>query len=235
MTSAAPVPGDRLVLVSHALCPYVQRAVIALVEKGVAFERVDIDLARKPDWFLAINPLGKTPVLLVPRDGAFVPVFESAVICEYLEDTRAPMLHPADALERARHRGWIELASAVLNQIAQYYGAKDEAAFDRAAAALHARFVRIERELGAGPWFGGERFGLVDAAFGPVFRYLDVFDGFAAGLGLDALPRVRAWRAALAQRPSVRDAVGADYAARLRRFVEAQRGVLGRLSEAAIA
>ena len=31
-----------LKLISHKLCPYVQRAVIALTEKGVAFERIDI-------------------------------------------------------------------------------------------------------------------------------------------------------------------------------------------------
>ena len=54
-----------LKLISHKLCPYVQRAVIALTEKGIPFERVDIDLADKPDWFLKISPLGKMPVLLV--------------------------------------------------------------------------------------------------------------------------------------------------------------------------
>src|SRR5206468_4483588 len=70
----------QLRLISHKLCPYVQRAVIALTEKGVAFERIDIDLANKPDWFVPISPLGKTPVLQV---GA-VPIFESAVILEYL-------------------------------------------------------------------------------------------------------------------------------------------------------
>ena len=53
-----------LKLISHKLCPYVQRAVIALTEKGVAFERIDIDLANKPDWFLKISPLGKVPVLV---------------------------------------------------------------------------------------------------------------------------------------------------------------------------
>jgi len=64
-----------LKLISHRLCPYVQRAVIALSEKGVVFERVDIDLANKPDRFLKISPLGKTPVLMV-GDTA---IFESAV------------------------------------------------------------------------------------------------------------------------------------------------------------
>src|SRR5437763_8050 len=41
----------KLTLVSHKLCPYVQRAVIALTEKAVPFERLDIDLADKPAWF----------------------------------------------------------------------------------------------------------------------------------------------------------------------------------------
>lgn len=60
-----------LKLISHRLCPYVQRAVIALNEKGVAFERIDINLANKPDWFLEISPLGRTPVLQVGD----VPIF----------------------------------------------------------------------------------------------------------------------------------------------------------------
>ena len=104
----------RLILVSHPLCPYVQRAAIVLAEKGVAFERRDVDPAQKSDWFRAISPLGKTPVLLI--DGTAV--FEPAVICEYLDETLAPQLHPADALERARHRSWMAFGSAVLNGIA---------------------------------------------------------------------------------------------------------------------
>lgn len=55
----------QLTLVSHLLCPYVQRAVILLTEKQIPFERIDVDLSNKPDWFLKVSPLGKTPVLLV--------------------------------------------------------------------------------------------------------------------------------------------------------------------------
>src|SRR6201995_237633 len=106
-----------LKLISHKLCPYVQRAVIALTEKGVSFERIDIDLANKPDWFLTISPLGKTPVLLV-GDHA---IFESAVILEYLEETQPKPLHPADPLRRAEHRAWIEFGSTVLGHIADFY------------------------------------------------------------------------------------------------------------------
>ena len=89
--------GRLLKLISHKLCPYVQRAVIALTEKGVPFERIDIDLANKPDWFLKISPLGKTPVLVV-GDHA---IFESAVILEYLEETQG---HPLASCRRARAR-----------------------------------------------------------------------------------------------------------------------------------
>src|SRR2546423_129287 len=108
---------QKLKLISHPLCPYVQRAVIALSEKGVPFERIDIDLANKPDWFLRISPLGKTPVLLVDA----TTIFESAVILEYLEETQPSPLHPRDPLQRAEHRGWIEFGWVVLNDIAGLY------------------------------------------------------------------------------------------------------------------
>lgn len=213
----------KLTLVSHHLCPYVQRAVIALEEKGVPYERIDIDLSDKPQWFLDVSPLGKTPVLLV--DGT--PVFESAVICDYLDETIAPRLHPADPLARAQHRGWIEFASATLNAIGNLYSAADEQAYARAVAALRARFETVEQHLSGGPYFGGARFSLVDAAFAPAFRYVEVF-GDAVGLQLfDRVPKVAAWHAALAQRESVQRAVDAGYPQRLRRFVIDRGGVLG--------
>src|SRR3979409_6344 len=130
----------RLKLISHEQCPYVQRAVIALTEKGVPFERIDIDLANKPDWFLAISPLGKTPVLQV-GDKA---IFKSAVILEYLEETQPKPLHPADPLVRAEHRGWIEFGSAVLNDIAGFYAAKDEASFKARTAQLEQKVARLQ-------------------------------------------------------------------------------------------
>ena len=231
--TTAPQPGDRLVLVSHALCPYVQRAAIVLREKDVRFDRIDIDLARKPAWFLALSPLGKTPVLLVPRGTGFEPLFESAVICDFLDETIEPRLHPADALERARHRAWIEVASATLNQIWQFYTARDAAALEARRRELAERFAQVDAALGAGPWFAGEGFSLVDAAFAPVFRYFEVFDGFFDAQVMTAAPRVRRWAAALAQRASVRDAVAHDYAPALRAFVERQQGELARLSRCA--
>jgi glutathione S-transferase len=220
-----------LKLISHKLCPYVQRAVIALTEKGVAFERIDIDLANKPDWFLAISPLGKTPVLQVGDST----IFESAVILEYLEETQAKPLHPADPLVRAEHRGWIEFGSAVLNDIAGFYAAKDEASFKARTAQLEQKFARLEARVAASPWFDGENFSLVDAVFGPVFRYFDVFDQIADFGILSGKPKLAHWRKALAARPSVRTAVSADYPALLRDFVERRNSWLSGLQARAAA
>ena len=215
-----------LKLISHKLCPYVQRAVITLAEKGVPFERIDIDLAAKPDWFLKVSPLGKTPVLLA-GDTA---IFESAVILEYLEDTQDPPLHPADPLARAEHRAWIEFGSAILNDIAGLYGAADEAAFSIKVAALRAKFMRVESRL-KGPWFDGERFSLVDAVFGPVFRYFDAFDRIGDFGILSGLPKVGAWRRALASRPTVQAAVAPEYPALLWQFLLKRGSHLSRLME----
>ena len=213
-----------LTLVSHLLCPYVQRAAIALAEKAVPFERVYVDLADKPAWFLDLSPLGKTPVLKVD-DRA---IFESAVILEYLEETGPYPLHPADPLRRAEHRAWIEFGSAVLNDIAGLYSAKDQAAFAAKSEALAAKFVRLEGHLGPAPWFDGD-FSLVDAVFGPVFRYFDVLDRIGDFRILAGKPKVAAWRTALAERPSIRNAVGADYESRLEKFLAARHSHLSTL------
>jgi glutathione S-transferase len=221
-------------LVSHALCPYVQRAAIALAEKGVPFERRTVDLADKPAWFRAVSPLGKVPLLIVRDDaGRETVLFESAVICEYLEETApGPKLHPADPLGRARARGWIEFGSAILADLWGFETAQDAAAFEAKRSALVAKFATVEAAV-AGPFFAGERFTLVDAVFGPIFRYFDVFDTLADTGVFAATPKVRAWRPRLAARPSVRDAVAGDYPQRLRTFLARHDAWLLRLNAAA--
>jgi glutathione S-transferase len=222
--------GDRH-LISHALCPYVQRAVIVLEEQGLPYRRTDIDLAAKPDWFLAISPLGKTPVLVTQGTA----IFESAVIAEYLDETGPVSLHPTDALTRARHRGWIEFASAMLNDIAGLYSAPSDAAFDDKRATIRAKAEQLEAELGEGPYFRGVPFGLVDAAFGPVFRYFDTFEALGVGGMLDSLPKLGRWRQRLAERPSVRGAVSGAYPALLRAFLARRPSHLGRIAAGAMA
>jgi glutathione S-transferase len=215
-------------LVSHKLCPFVQRARIVLAEKDIPHRIEFIDLANKPEWFLDISPLGKVPVLCV--DGR--PLFESAVIAEYLDEISPGSLHPLDALERARSRSWIEFASATLAAISTFYRANDHVSFSDAIATLSERFGRLEDELGEGPWFNGAEFALVDAAFGPVFRYFEVINDYGHFGFFDGLPRVNAWRDALRNRPSVRGAIVEDYHERLHAFFLGLDSELGRLVEA---
>ncbi|KAA1179402.1 glutathione S-transferase family protein [Rhizobium tropici] len=211
----------KLILVSHYLCPYVQRAAITLAEKTVPFEICYVDLSAKPDWFLAISPLGKVPLLIVRQgDGSETVLFESAVICEYLEETQSgARLHPADPLARARHRSWMEFGSSILSDLWGFETAKDEEAYEAKRKALIEKFSRVETELNDGPFFAGEAFSLVDAVFAPIFRYFEVFDAITPTGIFDALPRVMAWRAELASRQSVRDAVTQDYPDRLKAFL----------------
>lgn len=221
-----------LTLVSHHLCPYVQRAAISLAEKGVPFERVNVDLSNKPDWFKAISPLGKVPLLRVRHGDKEEVIFESAVILEFLEETEANPLHPADPLMRARHRAWIEFGSAILNAIGRFYSAADEAAFLKESKALSEMFARVEAELAArqsSPWFDGGRFSLVDAVYGPIFRYFDTFDRIGDFGVLYERPLLQAWRKSLDERPSVKNAVGADYPRRLHAFLRAKGSYLSEI------
>lgn len=210
-----------LKLISHKLCPYVQRAVIALNEKNIPFERIDIDLANKPDWFLKISPLGKVPVLVVTGDdGKEVALFESNVICEYIEETQGgARLHPQDPLQRAQHRAWMEFGSTILSELWGLETTGDPAVFETRRKAVAAKFAQVEKTLGAGPFFAGEEFSLVDAVFAPIFRYFDVFDQLTDLSVFAETPKVRDWRKALAQRPSVQTAVGPDYPQLLHAFL----------------
>ncbi|RAN39615.1 glutathione S-transferase family protein [Hyphomonas sp. GM-8P] len=223
-----------LTLISHKLCPYVQRAAISLAEKGIPFERIDIDLSNKPDWFLDMSPLGKVPLLKVGTGDDEAVIFESAVILEYLEETQPNPLYPSEPLERARQRGWMEFGSAILSGISRLYNAQDEAALDKEAHALRTSLERLEAERASrpdGPYFNGGTFGLVDAVYGPVFRYFDTFEA-QAGLSLmDGLPALAEWRAGLAARTSVRGAVRADYPELLTEFLRNRNSHISRMIE----
>ncbi len=217
-------PHSEFHLVSHHLCPYVQRAVIVLTEKKIDHRRTYIDLANKPDWFVARSPLGRTPLLEI---GDAV-VFESQVIAEYLDEITGGALHPRDPLAKARCRSWIEFGSETLNAIAGFYNAKTPDAFAEKTAGLRAKFEHIEREID-GPWFAGENFTMIDGVWGTVFRYFDVFDAISDFGVLDGLGAVAAWRAKIAGRHSVKSAVTDDYRERLTAFLKARDAHLSAL------
>ncbi|NJN03313.1 MAG: glutathione S-transferase family protein [Leptolyngbyaceae cyanobacterium SL_1_1] len=214
-----------LELISHLLCPYVQRAVIVLLEKEIPHQRTYIDLSVKPDWFRAISPLGKVPLLKVNGEV----LFESGVICEYLDEITPGSLHPPDPLQKAKHRSWIEFGSSLLNEIADFYNALSKELFEQKQHELVKKFSRIELYLSDSPYFAGQRFSLVDAVYGAIFRYFDVFDKIAEFRVFEDSPKAQNWRRSLQARASIQQAVAEDYSARLFTFLKQRQSYLSEL------
>ncbi len=210
----------KLQLISFKLCPFVQRTVIALREKGVDYDITYIDLAARPAWFKAISPLGKVPVL---RVGAAT-IFESAVINEYLDEVYAPRLHPADPLQRAHNRAWIEFASVLTQNQYQLCLADTTASFAAARERVDAGLDQLERQLSAGPYFNGADFALVDASLAPVLMRFAVMER-DVDLDLYATrPRLATYRSAVLARPSVVDSVVPEFAELFMEYFQGQGG-----------
>ncbi|MGH6884393.1 MAG: glutathione S-transferase family protein [Hypericibacter sp.] len=208
-------------LVSFKTCPWVQRAAIVLREKKVDFEFQHIEPDNRPDWFRAISPHNKVPVL---RLDDRVSLFESGAIAEYLDETIAPRLHPEDPVERAVNRAWIEYLPAFVDLTSDHAYATTEAEFDKAAAQAPAAFEKLETALGRqggnGPYFNGARYSLVDAAYAP-FLQRHLFLERIRKIGhIDRFPRVKAWAEALSARPSTHSFPPAEFEAMYRAAVK---------------
>ena len=216
---------NKLTLISHKLCPYVQRAVITLEELGINYQRIDIDLNNPPDWFMQLSPLGKVPVLVVDDENV---LFESAVIAEYINEIGNGNLLSSTPIDKARERAWIEFASATLDNIGSVYSVAGEQKFLRAQSQLETKWRQLEKNLTDANYFTGEEFSLVDAAFAPVFRYLDLFEQFVEFEFLELYPKVANWRQALAQRASAKKAVSTEYPGLLAEFVGERKSYLAK-------
>ena len=206
----------KLELVSHTLCPYVHRAAAMMHEKGIPFERRYIDLRAKPDWFLAISPRGKVPVLLV--DGQ--PLFESQAIIEFIDETHPPSLLGSVPFERARQRAWVEVANDLSNAQYRLFIAPSPDEQAPAAEALAAITGRYEEALAIGV-IAEEGFNLAHLALASsALRFAAVEKELGVRV-LPAAPRLEALVRRLAERPSIAKTVPDDYAAIfIRKLVE---------------
>src|ERR671930_73044 len=172
-------------------CPYCARVRIALAEKGIDYEAVEIDLDDRPSWIYEKNPLGRVPVL---EDDTFV-LPESAVINEFLEERYPePALWPADAAERALGR----LLVFRFAQLSKPYYAlrRDE---DGARERLDAELAKLSAVLGAQPFLSGRGFGLADVAYVPwIVRARDRLD-----VDIGRFAALAGWLERLSNRPSI--------------------------------
>ena len=193
----------KYLLVSFKTCPWVQRAAIVLREKNAAFEFRHIDPDNRPDWFLAISPHKKVPVLRIDDT---VSLFESSAIAEYLDETIAPHLHPEDPVQRAVNRAWTDYVPTFASAVTATGYSTDEAAYKAAAEKIPAAFGQLERALEkqspAGPLFNGAKYSLVDAAYAPFLQRYFFLDRIKPLGVIDKFPRLKAWAQTLIKRPS---------------------------------
>lgn len=170
-------------LISFKICPFVQRSVILLHEKGVDFDIDYINLDEPPAWFNELSPTGKVPVLV--ENGQ--PLFESAIICEYLDEVYGDSIHPTDPFKKAQNRAWVEFTSNLYVGFFKLMMATDKASHEAAVNAIRSCFEELAKVKQTGNWFNGDNQSMVDVAIAPAFmRFnflkeqanLDVLEGF---------------------------------------------------------
>ena len=213
------MPSLPIKLVSFKLCPFVQRALIALEEKGVDYDIEYIDLENPPDWFKQRSPLGKVPLLLV-KDNV---LFESAVILDYLDEVYAPRLHPGEPFLRAQHKAWIEYGSGLLMKQHALALAQDEASYRLQLQELGDLLDGLVSPLDEGLFGGENSYSLVDVAFTPLFTRWQILVGIRPELAASMPARVAEWSRNLLARQSVRRSVVEDFSARYQEFLR-QKG-----------
>ena len=192
-------------LASFKTCPWVQRAAIVLREKGIDYDIDYIDRDNRPEWFLAISPHSKVPVLQVDGERA---LFESNAIAEYIDETAPPRLHPEDPFERARNRAWTDYVPTFAATATGGGHAMDEQTFNQKRQQIPAVFDRLEEALAkrgnGGPYFNGADFALVDAAYAPFLQRYTYLDRLHPLGVIEDYPQLGAWREALMARESVK-------------------------------
>jgi glutathione S-transferase len=196
---------SRFKLCSFMTCPWVQRAAIVLRAKQIPYDITYIDRNNRPDWFLAVSPHSKVPVLLIDDKEA---LFESNAIAEYLDETAAPRLHPEDPLARARNRAWTDYVSTFASAISSTMYSDSEDEFGARAAKISGPFAKLEEALGkrgnSGPYFNGAKLSLVDAAYAPFLQRYSFMDRLRPLGIIEKYPLLAGWRDALIAAPAVK-------------------------------
>ncbi len=139
---------NRFHIIGYQLCPYVQRVVIVMQEKQILYKRTDIELHNKSQWLNKISPTKKVPVLVVNENKA---LFESSVICDYLDQVSPGSLHPVNALGKAFHCSWIAFGSGILDFFAKIvYQDKTRESFEATLIDIAGRFKVVVQCSGQG-------------------------------------------------------------------------------------
>jgi glutathione S-transferase len=183
------------------------RTKIALHEKGLAYERVTLDLAKKDQKrpeFLKLNPYGKVPVI---NDAGKI-LFESCIINEYLDEKYPnPPLMPKDPYQRGRGRVLVDYGLNYMHE--PYWALRGEmlkkesepnaAIVEEKHQALHHLLQYLEEALSDKPYFLGD-LSLTDIDLAPRFLRMESY----GAIPTPSLPRLSAWLKRMKERPSVK-------------------------------
>lgn len=204
-----------LVLHGFRYSVYVRIARIALAEKGLAHEHVEIDpfAPDVPIEYLALHPFKRVPVLL---DGDFV-LYETEAITRYIDEAfPGPALQPSEPRQRARMAQIISIIDSYgyMPMVRQVAGERVFAPFrgrtpaeDRIRAGLEVS-RRVLAALEAlispdGPLAGGRDWSLADFHLAPMTAYFAAApEGEAA---LAGFPKLSSWWQVIRERQSVRE------------------------------
>ena len=183
------------------------RTKIALHEKGLGYNRITLDLAKKEQKrpeFLKLNPYGKVPVI---NDAGKI-LFESCIINEYLDEQYPnPSLMPKDPHLRGRGRVLVDYG---LNYLHEPYWAlrgemlkkqseRNAAIVEEKHQALRHLLQYLEEALGDKPYFLGE-ISLTDIDLVPRFLRMESY----GAIPTPSLPRLTAWLKRMKERASVK-------------------------------
>ena len=199
-------------LVSFKTCPWVQRAAIALREKNIDYDIEYIDRNNRPDWFLAISPHSKVPVLRVGGDES---LFESCAITEYLDEAAEPQLHPQDLIAKAKNRAWTDFLPGFASAISRVAYSDNEETLKENAKELPKRFEKLEGALekrgNDGPYFNGSDYSLVDCGYAPFLQRYTFVDNLCPLGVIEQFPLLNKWREALMARESTHSSTVANF------------------------
>ncbi|MGN7610576.1 glutathione S-transferase family protein [Magnetococcales bacterium HHB-1] len=216
----------KLELIGYKVCPYVQRAILTLLSKEVEFTRTYIDPLNKPPWFTELAPTGEVPLLKIDDT---VVLFDSTVICEFINEVTPNSLLPEKPLMRAKNRAWIQFASACQTNLSTMTMGPTEEQFQTSRQVLLSKLSRLEQTISGGPYFNGARFSMVDIAFAPLFVRLNMINEYHQTVSLADLPKISAWSHELVTHPKVKESSVSDLSRIYKGFLMKRGGFLKKL------
>jgi glutathione S-transferase len=199
---------EKLELVSRKLCPFVQRAAIVLNHKNANYKITYVDLEKPPEWFNEISPLKKVPLLKIGENDV---LFESAVICEYIDDVTPSSIRPENALQLAYNRAWIEFGSTCIIDQYLLLLKKTEQEFKEQADQIADKLRLVENKLDSLPFFNGETFSLVDATYAPLFIRYEIINNIIPIYTTLDFKKLSTWSKSLLELSAVQTSKESDF------------------------